>query len=123
MDREQRELKELDLARDALMDLCSCGGRDALALTVSHLHHLCDTSEQELRERLASCEAALAELDQLSRRSQGLQERAAALQWELRSLDQALGSSRPQNNVDRLQQRWNSLQVPSVLPSHNSLES
>lgn len=121
VDREQREMKELDLARDTLMNLCSPGGQDALALAVGHLHDLCDTSEQELRERLRACEAALAELDQLTRRSQGLKERAAALQWELRSLDQALGSSEPQNNIDSLQQRWNSLQVPSILLSQNIL--
>lgn len=122
VDREQREMKELDLARDTLMNLCSSGGRDALALAVSHLHDLCDTSEQELRERLMACEAALAELDrQLTRRSQGLKERAAAIQWELRSLDQALGCSEPQNNIDSLQQRWNSLQVPSILLSQNIL--
>lgn len=116
VDREQREMKELDLARDGLMNLCSSGGRDALALAVSHLHDLCDASEQELRERLAAREAALAELDgQLARRSRGLKERAAAIQWELRSLDQALGSSEPQNNIDSLQQRWSSLQVTSIL--------
>lgn len=119
VDREQREMTELDLARDSLMNLCSPGGRDALALAVGHLHDLCDASEQELRERLTACEAALAELDQLTRRSQGLKERAAAIQWELRSLDQALGSSEAQNNVDSLQQRWNSLQVTSVLLSPN----
>lgn len=97
-------MKELDLARDSLMNLCSSGGRDALALAVGHLHDLCDTSEQELRERLTACEAALAELDgQLATRSQALKERAAAIQWELRSLDQALGSSGPQDNMDGLQ--------------------
>lgn len=112
VDREQREMAELDLARDSLANLCSSGGGDALALAVSQLHHLCDASERELRERLAAREAALAELDsQLARRSQGLKERAAAIQWELRSLDQALGPSEPQNSVDGLQQRWNSLQV------------
>lgn len=123
VDREQREMKELDLARDSLMNLCSSGGRDALALAVGHLHDLCDTSEQELRERLTACEAALAELDgQLATRSQALKERAAAIQWELRSLDQALGSSGPQDNMDGLQQRWNSLQVTSTLLSPNILE-
>lgn len=115
-------MKELDSARDSLMNLCSAGGRDALALVVSHLHDLCSTSEMELRERLAACEAALGELDsQLTQRTQGLKERAAALQWELRSLDQALGYSEPQNNMDGLQQHWNSLQVtPSSIPLHHT---
>ncbi|KAM6917368.1 uncharacterized protein PEZ65_013189 [Lycodopsis pacificus] len=110
VDREQREMKELDSSRDSLLSLCTPGGRDALTLEVSQLHHLCATSEQEVRERLAACEARLEELDgQLARRAQGLKDRAAALQWELRSLDQALGYSEPQNNIAQLQQHWHSL--------------
>ncbi|XP_010777600.1 titin-like [Notothenia coriiceps] len=42
--------------------------------------------------------------------NQGLKDKAAVLQWELRSLDQALSYSEPQNNIDQLQQHWNSLQ-------------
>lgn len=105
-------MKELDSARDSLMSLCTSGGKDALTLEVSHLHDLCNTSEQELREHLTACEAKLGELDgQLAKRAQGLKERAAALQWELRSLDQALGYSEPQNNITQLQQHWHSLKV------------
>ncbi|XP_068608266.1 nesprin-2-like [Brachionichthys hirsutus] len=111
VDREQREMKELDSARDSLLSICTPGGRDALTLEVSHLHDLCATSEQEVRERLMACEIHLGELNcQLARKAQGLKERAAALQWELRSLDQALGYSEPQNNVGQLQQHWHSLQ-------------
>lgn len=109
-------MKELDSARDSLMSLCSPGGRDALTLAVSHLHDLCATSEQEVRERLAACETLLGELDsQLAKRARGLKERAAALQWELRSLDQALSYSEPQNNIAQLQQHWQSLQVINTL--------
>lgn len=105
-------MKELDSARDSLMSFCSAGGRDALALEVSHLHQLCSNSEQELREHLKACEMVLSELDsQLTGKNQAVKERAAAIQWELRSLDQALGYSEPHNNMDGLQQRWNSLQV------------
>lgn len=112
VDREQRDMKELDSSRDSLMDLCTTGGRDALGLEVGHLHDLCSASEQELREHLRACETALSLLDgQLTGRNQGLKERAAALQWELRSLDQALGHSQPQNTMDGLQQHWSSLQV------------
>ncbi|KAM3595037.1 uncharacterized protein V6R79_017444 [Siganus canaliculatus] len=111
VDREQREMKELDSARDSLLSLCTAGGRDALTLEVGHLHDLCSTSEQEARQRLAACEAQLGELDsQLARRAQGLKDRAAALKWELRSLDQALSYSEPQNNITQLQQHWHSLQ-------------
>lgn len=112
VDREQREMKELDSARDNLLSLCTPGGHDALILEVSHLHSLCATSEQEVRERLTACEARLVGLQsQLSRRIQDLKERAAALQWELRSLDQALSYSEPQNNIIQLLQHWHSLQV------------
>ncbi|XP_028420977.1 nesprin-2 [Perca flavescens] len=111
VDREQREMKELDSARDSLLSLCTPGGRDALTLEISHLHELCATSEQEVRKRLVACETRLEELDgQLARRAKGLKERSAALQWELRSLDQALSYSQPQNNIPQLQQHWHSLQ-------------
>lgn len=105
-------MKELDSARDSLLSLCSPGGRDALTLEVSHLHDLCATSEREVRERLAACEVRLEEQDsRVAKKAQGLKDKAAALQWELRSLDQALSYSEPQNNIDQLQQHWNSLQV------------
>lgn len=110
---------ELDSARDSLMTLCTPGGQDALRLEVSHLHGLCATSEQELRERLAACESSLEGLDgRRAERAQGVKERAAALQWELRSLDRALSYSEPQNNITQLQQRWQSLQV--IPSSHTS---
>lgn len=116
MDREKREMRELDSARDNLMTLCTSGGQDALRLEVGHLHDLCTTSEQELRERLAACESRLEEQDgHLAERARGVKERAAALQWELRSLDQALSYSEPQNNITQLQQRWHSLQVISII--------
>lgn len=109
-------MTELDSARDNLMTLCTPGGQDALKLEISHLHDLCNTSEQELRERLAVCESRLEELDgHLAERAQGVKERAAALQWELRSLDQALSYNEPQNNITQLQQRWHSLQVTSII--------
>nr|XP_029131758.1 nesprin-2 [Labrus bergylta] len=110
VDREKREMKDLDSARDSLLNLCTPGGRAALTLEVGHLHDLCTTSEKEVRERLVACETRLAELDdQAAKRALGLKERAAALQWELRSLDQALSYSEPQNNIAQLQQHWNSL--------------
>lgn len=109
-------MKELDSARDSLMGLCTPGGQDALTLEVSHLHDLCTTSEKEVREHLVACEVRLKELDsQQARRAQELKERAAALQWELRSLDQALSYSEPQNNIAQLQQHWHSLQVISAI--------
>ena len=109
-------MKELDSARDRLLSLCTPGGQDALTLEVGQLHDLCATSEKEVRQRLVDCEKQLEELDgQLARRHQGLKERAAALKWELRSLDQALSYSEPQDNITHLQQHWTSLQVSSTL--------
>lgn len=111
-DREEREMRELDTVRDSLLSLCTTGGRDALTLEVSHLHDLLTSSQEEVKDRLARCEASLEELDgQLARRAKGLKERGAALQWELRSLDQALTYSEPHNNMAQLQQHWNSLKV------------
>ncbi|MEQ2307488.1 hypothetical protein AMECASPLE_018713 [Ameca splendens] len=111
VDREQREMMELEAAKDCLLSLCTPGGQDAITLEVSHLHELCANSEQEVRERLTTCKRRLEEMDcELAQISQGLKERAAALQWELRSLDQAFSYSEPQNNIAQLQQHWHSLQ-------------
>ncbi|RVE56937.1 hypothetical protein OJAV_G00211230 [Oryzias javanicus] len=109
--REQREMKELDSARDSLLNLCTPAGQDALNLEVSKLYDLQAGSEKEVRERMAACELRLEESDrELARMAGELKERAAALQWELRSLDQALSYSEPQNNIAQLQQHWHSLQ-------------
>lgn len=109
-------MKELDSARDQLLSLCTPGGQDALNLEVSHLHNLCATSEHDVRERLSACEALLGKLqDQQAEMNKDLKERAAALQWELRSLDQALCYSEPQDNIAQLQQHWQSLQVNTCL--------
>lgn len=105
-------MMELDSAKESLLSLCTPGGQDAISLEVSHLHELCASSEQVVKERLIACESQLEEKDrELTRRSQELKERAAALQWELRSLDQAFIYSEPQNNIAQLQQHWHSLQV------------
>ncbi|XP_061531422.1 uncharacterized protein syne2b isoform X2 [Phycodurus eques] len=109
--REQREMKELDTARDDLVGLCTPGGRDALILEVSHLYELCAISEQDVRERLMACEARLQELyHQAAHRTKELKERAATLQWELSSLDQALGYAQPQSGIHQLRQHWKSVQ-------------
>ncbi|KAJ3613146.1 hypothetical protein NHX12_019398, partial [Muraenolepis orangiensis] len=111
VDREEREMRELDTLRDRLLILCTPGGRDSLALEVRQLHDLRVASEREVRAHLVVCEGRLGEMDrETGRRNQGLRERGAALQWELRSLDQALSYSEPQNHVVQLQQHWASLQ-------------
>ncbi|XP_077395395.1 uncharacterized protein syne2b isoform X3 [Festucalex cinctus] len=111
VEREQTEMKDLDTAADDLLDTCTPGGRDALALEVSILHELCATSEQDLRERLTAGETRLREMDvRATRQADNLKERAAGLLWELSSLDQALGYARPQDDVHQLQQHWKGLQ-------------
>ncbi|XP_028293927.1 nesprin-2 [Gouania willdenowi] len=111
VDREQREMKELDLAKDRLQSVCSPGGRAALTLEAKHLHELCNVSEEELKQRLMACEQQLEEIEgRATCKVEEVKQRAAALQEELSSLDQALGCSHPQNNIAQLQQHWNSLQ-------------
>ncbi|XP_027891564.1 uncharacterized protein LOC114155726 isoform X3 [Xiphophorus couchianus] len=111
VDREQRDMMELDSAKDCLLSLCTPGGQDAITLEVCYLHEQCAKSEHEVRKCLTTCERQLEEMDcELAQISQELKERAAALQWELRSLDQAFSYSEPQNNIAQLQQHWLSLQ-------------
>ncbi|KAM9777590.1 nesprin-2 [Neosynchiropus ocellatus] len=108
VDREQKELKELDSAADKLVLLCTPGGRDALTLQVRHLHELCDTSEQEVKDRLSRCQTQLAELDRcLAEKNESLKDRAAILQKELRSLEQELSPSEPQLS----ESQWSTLQT------------
>lgn len=109
-------MRELDAIRDTLLSHCTPAGRDTLTLEVSHLHDLLTSSEREMTERLAGCEAQLKELDaKMAKKAQVLRERAKALQWELRSLDQALSHSEPHPNIAQLQQHWHSLKVPPLL--------
>lgn len=107
-------MMELDSAKDCLLSLCTPGGQDAITLEVCYLHEQCAKSEHEVRKCLTTCERQLEEMDcELAQISQQLKERAAALQWELHSLDQAFSYSEPQNNIAQLQQHWLSLQVLS----------
>ncbi|KAJ7990956.1 hypothetical protein DPEC_G00292250 [Dallia pectoralis] len=108
--REEKEMQELDSVRDTLLSHCTPAGRDTLTLEVSHLNDLRTSSEREIRERLAGCETGLAELDErIAKKALGLSERAKAVQWELRSLDQALSYSEPEHSIAQLQQHWHSL--------------
>ncbi|KAM4540338.1 nesprin-2-like [Fundulus diaphanus] len=59
VDREQREMTELDSVKECLLSLCTPGGQDAITLEVSHLRELCANSEQEVREHLTTCEMPL----------------------------------------------------------------
>ncbi|XP_051942676.1 nesprin-2 [Hippocampus zosterae] len=109
--REHGDMKDLDVAKDLLLGLCTPGGADALTLAVGHLCELCAASERDVRERLTACEARLRESDRrAARKIEELKERAAALLWELSSLDRALGPVRPQSDIRQMRGHWNSLQ-------------
>ncbi len=112
IDREQREMKELYAVKDSLMDLCTPGGCDALTLEVSHLHDLCVSSEKEMRERLAVCEARLSDIDlRLAGRAQILREKAESLLNELHAQDHSLGFLVDSQNISQLQENWHSFKV------------
>ncbi|XP_067242791.1 nesprin-2 isoform X14 [Chanodichthys erythropterus] len=112
VDREKREMKELDAVKDSLMDLCTPGGCDTLTLEVSHLHDLCVSSEKEMRERLAVCEARLSDIDlRLAGRAQILREQAESLLVELRAQDHSLGFLVGSQNISQLQENWHSFKT------------
>uniref|UniRef100_A0AAR2KFY0 Calponin-homology (CH) domain-containing protein n=1 Tax=Pygocentrus nattereri TaxID=42514 RepID=A0AAR2KFY0_PYGNA len=106
-DREEREMKELDVVKDSLINLCTPGGRDALTLEVSQLHDLCASSEREMRERLAMCESRLADIDlNLAGRAQDLRAQAEGLLEELRAQDHCLKFGEGNRTVSQLQENW-----------------
>lgn len=105
-------MKELDAVKDSLMDICTPGGCDTLTLEVSHLHDLCVSSEKEMRERLAVCEARLSDIDlRLAGRAQILREQAESLLVELRAQDHSLGFLVGSQNISQLQENWHSFKV------------
>uniref|UniRef100_A0A671NG48 KASH domain-containing protein n=1 Tax=Sinocyclocheilus anshuiensis TaxID=1608454 RepID=A0A671NG48_9TELE len=112
IDREKREMKELDTVKDSLMDLSTAGGCDALTLEVSHLHDLCVSSEKEMREWLAVCEARLSDIDlRLAGREQILREQAESLLDELCAQDHSLGFLVDSQNISQLQENWHSFKT------------
>ncbi|KTF78168.1 hypothetical protein cypCar_00022230 [Cyprinus carpio] len=112
IDREKREMKELDNVKDSLMDLCTPGGCDALTLEVSHLHDLCVSSEKEMREWLAVCEARLSDIDlRLAGKAQILREQAESLLDELRAQDHSVGFLVDSQNISQLQENWHSFKT------------
>ncbi|TRY90471.1 hypothetical protein DNTS_015631 [Danionella cerebrum] len=112
VDREKREMEELDAVKESLKNICTPEGWDALTLEVSHLHDLCLTSEKEMRERLAVCEARLRDVDcRLSGQAQILREQAQDLLNDLRAQDHILGFPVGSQNISLLQESWHSFKT------------
>lgn len=112
VEREKKEMRELEAVKNSLMDLCTPGGRDALTLEVSHLHDLCASSEVAMREQLAVCEAKLGDIElRIADRAQILRAQAESLLGELRVQDTTLGFLESSQNISQLQENWHSFKV------------
>lgn len=104
-------MRELDSAKDALIDLCTPGGRDALTLETGHLHDLCAASEMEIKERLVVCETRLAEIElKISERAASLSTQAECILNDLRA-QQCVGFVEGNKNISQLLKNWNILKV------------
>lgn len=111
VEREQREMRELDSAKDALIDLCTPGGRDALTLETGHLCNLCATSEREIKERLGACETRLADIElKIAERAGSLSTQAECILNDLRA-QECVGFIEGNKNLGQLQKNWNILEV------------
>lgn len=111
VEREEREMRELDAAKDALIDLCTPGGRDALTLEIAHLHDLCADSEKEIKERLVVCETRMSDIDlKISDRTASLSTQAECILNELRA-QECIGFIEGNKNISQLQKNWNILKV------------
>ncbi|MCJ8731015.1 hypothetical protein PDJAM_G00191160 [Pangasius djambal] len=111
VEREEREMRELDSAKDALISLCTPGGRDALALETGHLHDLCAASEREIKERLVVCETRLADIKlKIAERAERLRAQAECILNDLRA-QECLGFVEGNRNISQLQENWNILKT------------
>ncbi|KAB5582142.1 hypothetical protein PHYPO_G00183770 [Pangasianodon hypophthalmus] len=111
VEREEREMKELDSAKDALISLCTPGGRDALTLETGHLHDLCASSEREIKERLVVCETRLADIElKIAERAERLRAQAECILNDLRA-QECLGFVEGNRNISQLQENWNILKT------------
>lgn len=114
VEREEREMRELDAAKDALINLCTPGGRDALSLETGHLHDLCAASEREIKERLVVCETRLADIDlKIAERAERLRAQAECILNDLRA-HECLGFVEGSKNISQLQENWNILKVLNI---------
>lgn len=105
-------MKELDAVKNSLMDICTPGGRDTLTLEVSHLHDLCVSSEEAMREQLEVCEARLGDIEtRIADRALILRSQAESLLRDLRIQDNSLGFLESSQNISQLQENWHNFKV------------
>lgn len=104
-------MTDLDLAKAALINLCTPGGRDALTLETGHLHDLCAASEREIKERLVACETKLADIElKIAERAESLRAQAECILDDLRA-QECVGFVDGNKNISQLQINWNVLKV------------
>lgn len=107
-------MRELDSAKDALIDLCTQGGRDALTLEIGQLHDLCATSKKEIKERLVVCETRLADIEKkIAERADSLRAQAECILSDLRAQECA-GFIEGIVTINQLQGNWNILKVLNI---------
>ncbi|TSV02080.1 Nesprin-2 [Bagarius yarrelli] len=109
MEREESEMRELDLAKNALMNLCTLGGRDGLSLEIAHLHDLCATAKKEITDRLVVCETRLADIDlKIAEKRESFTAQAEGILNDLRT-QECLGLMEDNRNISQLKENWNIL--------------
>ncbi|XP_062851798.1 nesprin-2 [Trichomycterus rosablanca] len=109
IEREQKEMRELNSLKDSLINFCTPGGCDALTLEISQLHNLCTSSESEIRARLNVCESRLADIEmRLANKAESLRSQAECVLNQLRDQENSLGF-KAGNNFSQLQENWQSL--------------
>lgn len=114
VEREEREMRELDSAKDALINLCTPGGRHALTLETAHLHDLCAASEKEIKEKLVVCETRLADIEsKKAERAESLRVQAECILNDLRAQEWP-GLVEGKKNISQLQENWNILKVLNI---------
>lgn len=107
-------MRGLDSAKDALIDLCTPGGRDALTLEIGHLRDLCDASEREIKERLVVCGTRLADIElKVAERAKSLRVQAECILNDLR-VQGCEGLVEGNKNISQLQKNWNILKVLNI---------
>lgn len=107
-------MRDLDAAKDALIGLCTPGGRDALELETGQLHELCASSEMEIKKRLGVCETKLADIElKIAGRAESLRAQAESILNDLRE-QECLGFVEGNKNITQLLENWNILKVLNI---------
>lgn len=111
-DREEKELRDLEVVKGSLWGSCSPSGQMTLAAEVGHLHELRASSVEALQERLRECEVRLRELDeQLASRVQALRGETSSLQRALQEQSEHLAYRGQLADLIQVQQHWQCLKV------------